>query len=106
MLINYEKDISIDFETSSLPLTNKKNNNNDIIFINIDLLIAISHDKLVKTMIYVIKLRKVIINIVLKYYILLKSIISNKAFLFTLNFWFKLYYFFDIKPKLSTLFYL
>lgn len=54
--------------------------------------------KLVKTIINLAGLAKVIINIVVRHYNYLDSIISNKAFfLFTPKFYSLLYYFFNIK---------
>lgn len=60
--------------------------------------------KSIKTTINVACLIKIIINILLRFYNLLKSIISNQSHLFILKFLFLLYYFLGIKQMLSTTF--
>ena len=62
--------------------------------------------KMVKILIDVSGLVKVIINIIVRYYGLPESIIINCNLLFISKFWFLLYYFLNIKWKLSTAFYL
>ena len=62
--------------------------------------------KLIKIIINILSFIKIIINIVIKYYNFLNLIIINKSLLFTSKFWLLLYDFFDIKQKLSIIFYL
>ena len=49
---------------------------------------------------------KIIIDIVIRYYGLLDSIITNSGFFFYSKFWSSLSYFFNIKKKLLMAFYL
>ena len=51
-------------------------------------------------------LAKVIINVVVQYYGLPNSIISDQGAIFTFKFWLSLCYFLDIKRKLSIAFHL
>lgn len=74
-----------------------KSNSYDSILVIIYYLIKIAYYQLVKPTINVASLVKIIIYILVKYHNLLKIIISNKRFLFTLKFWSLLYHFFDIK---------
>ena len=60
----------------------------------------------IKVTINVLGLAKVIINIVIRHYGLPNSIVTDRGLLFTSKFWSLLYYFSDIKQKLSTAFYL
>lgn len=55
----------------------------------------------VKVTIDVSGLAEVIIDIVMCHYNISKSIIMDQSLLFTSNFWFSLYYFLDIKNRLS-----
>lgn len=66
----------------------------------------IAYYKLVKTKIDVVGLAKVIINVIIKYHGLLHSIVRDQDLLFTSKFSFMLCYFFGIKQKLRTTFYL
>ncbi len=50
-------------------------------------------------------LAKVIINVVVCYHCIAKSIVIDQNLLFISKFWFLLYYFLDIKKTLSTAFY-
>lgn len=52
------------------------------------------------------RLAEVIIDIVMRYHGLSDLIITDQGLLFTLKFWLALYYFFDIKQRLFTTFYL
>lgn len=90
----------------SLPLSiDEKIKSYDTIVIIIDYSIKMVYYNLVKTTIDTIDLVEVIIDVVVRHYGLLKSIISNKSFLFISKLWFLPYYFLDIKRKLSTTFY-
>lgn len=62
--------------------------------------------KPVKNIIDVVGLAKIIINVVVIYYDLPESIISNRGLLLTSKFWSSPCYFFDIKWKLSTVLHL
>lgn len=62
--------------------------------------------KLVKVTIYTSRLVKVITNIIICYYNILISIITDKNLLFISKFWFLLYYHLNSKRKLSITFYL
>ena len=61
--------------------------------------------KLVKVIIDAFSLAKVIFNVVVQYYSLLESIMSDYSSVFTSKFWSSPYYFFEIKQKLFTAFY-
>lgn len=75
------------------------------ILVIINQLTKMVHYVLVKMTIDAPGLAKVIIDIVIKQHNLPNSIVFNKNSLFVLNFCSSLYYFFDIKHKLSTVFY-
>ena len=55
-------------------------------------------------MIDVLGLAKVIINMIMRYYAVSKSIVIDQGLLFISKFWSLLYYFLKIKKKLSTAF--
>ena len=61
--------------------------------------------KPVKITINAPKLAKMIINIVIQYYDLSDSIISDHKAIFIFKFWFLLFYFFSIRRQLFTIFY-
>ncbi len=61
--------------------------------------------ELVKVMINASGLAEVIINVLMYYHVVLKSIVMNQGPLFTSKFWSSLCYFLSIKKKLSTAFY-
>lgn len=79
-----------------LLLTEKSNNYDTILVVN-DYLINLVYYKCVKIIVDVINLAKVFINMVIKYYGLPKSIISDQGSLFTLKFLSSLYYLLGIK---------
>ena len=56
-------------------------------------------------MINILSLAKVIINMVVYHYKVLKSIVTDQGLLFISKFWSLLYYFLMIKKKLSIVFY-
>lgn len=62
--------------------------------------------KLVKSIIDIANPVEIIINVILRHHGFLKSIVSDHNSLFTRTFGILLYYFFGIKEKLSTAFYL
>lgn len=106
VLFHYSKNLSIDFVTGLLLFVNKKDNDYDIFLIIAYYLIKMVPYKPIKNSINVAGLAKVIIYVVFKYFGLLESIISNRAFFFILKFFFLLYYFLNIKQKFSITFYL
>ena len=60
--------------------------------------------ELVKVTINVLGLAKVIIDMIMHYHRVPKSIVMDQGLLFTSKFWSLLYYFLRIKKKLSTAF--
>lgn len=62
--------------------------------------------KLVKIMINAASLAEIMINVVVWYYKLRKSIVNDQGSLFILKFWFLLYHFLGIEEKFSIVFYL
>ena len=58
----------------------------------------------IKVTINVLGLAKVIIDVVLHYYEVLESIVTDQSSLFISKFWSLLYYFLEIKRKLSIAF--
>lgn len=91
---------------TDLPLlVDERGNSYNLILVIIDNMINISHYKPVKTTINIGSLAKVIIDIIVKYYNFLESIVSDKASLFISKFWFSLYYFPNIEWKLFNSFY-
>lgn len=106
VLIYSQKNLSIDFVICLSLLIDCKIDSYDTIFIIVDRLTKMVYYESVKTTIDVVNLAKVIINIVISYYGLPGSIVSDRCSLLTLRFWFLLYHFFSIKQKLSTIIYL
>lgn len=100
------KDLSIDFVTGLPISTNWKGENYDFILVIVDWLTKMVHYKLVKIIIDALGLAKVILDMVVQYYGLSDSIIINQGSVFTSKFWSSLCYFFGIKQRLSTAFYL
>ena len=96
----------MDFGTGLLLLVNWKDDRYDAILVLIDWLIKIVYYNAVITTIHIWKLADVIIDIVVRHYSFPESIISNSSSMFNSKFWFLLYNFFDINPRLSTGFYL
>lgn len=99
---NHSTNFVIDFSFS----INWKGNSYDIILVDVNSLMKMIYYELVKTMIDIAGLIKIIINVVIKYHSLLELILSDRSSLFTPKFRFLLYYFFDIKQNLCTMFYL
>lgn len=98
------KDSTIDFVIGLPLLVNWKSDNYDVILVIINCLTKIVHYEPVKITINVAGLTEVTINIVMRHDGFLRSIRSNRGFLFTLKFLFLLCYFFGIKQKLYTAF--
>lgn len=104
--IHYQKDLLIDIVIGLPILTKKKENSYDAILVIIDYLIKKIYYKLVKITINATGIAKVIINMVIRNYGFPNLIISDKSLLFTFKYYFSLYYFFGIKQRLFTTFFL
>ena len=104
VLIYQWKNFSIDFVIGLLLSLDWKDNSYKIIFVIVDRLIKMIYYELVKITIDVLGLAEVIIEVVIQYYGLPDSIISDHEAIFTSKFWSSLYYFFGIKKWLSTTF--
>lgn len=76
----------MDFVTGLPVLTNKKGESNDSILIIIDWVIKIVYYKPVKVNINAPGLAEIILNVVIWYYDLSNSIVSNRSSLFTSKF--------------------
>ena len=83
---HYWKDLLIDFVMGLLILTDWKKDNYDSIFAIVNQLMKIVHYKPVKVIIDAPGLAEVIINVIMRHYNLLNSIITNQRSLFTLKF--------------------
>ena len=94
----------MDFVTSLPISTDWKKNSCDLILVIIDKLTKMIHYKLVKITINDLSLIKIIIDIVMRHYGLLNSIITNRKLLFISKFWSLLCYFLGIKQRLFTAF--
>ena len=99
------KNLSIDFMTGLPILTDWKRDSYDSILVIVDWLIKMVYQKPVKITINVPGLAEVIINLVIRHYGLLNSIVTDRSFLFTSKFWSLLFHFFGIKRRLFTAFY-
>ena len=98
------KDLLMDF-IIGLPIsTNEKGDSYDSILVIINWLTNMVHNKLVKITINTPRLAEVMIDVMVQYYGLPNSIVTNRGSLFTLKFWSLLCYFLGIKRKLSTAF--
>ncbi len=92
----------MDFVTS-LPISaNWKGDSYESILVIIDRLIKMVHYKLVKVTIDASGLTEAIINVVVRYYKVPESIVTDRGSLFTSKFWSLFCYFSRIKKKLST----
>ncbi len=90
-----------------LPISaNWKSDNYDSILVIIDQLTKIIHYEPVKVKINAPGLAEVIINVIVYHYKVPESIVMDQGLLFWSMFWFLLCYFFKIKKKLFTAFYL
>ena len=63
------------------------------------------HYKPIKVIINILAFAEIIIDVVIRYYGLLDSIVTNGELFFTSKFWLLLCYFLGIKRKLLTAFY-
>ncbi len=99
------KDLSMDFVTG-LPISaNWKGDRCDSILVIVDRLTKMVHYEPVKVTIDAPGLVEVIIDVVVRYYGVPESIVTDQGSLFTSKFWSSLCYFLGIKRKLSTAFY-
>ena len=98
------KDLSIEFLIGLPQFANWRGDNYDLILIIVDRLTKKVYYEPVQTTITAPALADIILNIVVQYYSLLKSIISNRGSVFISKFWFSLCYFLSIKRRLSTAF--
>ena len=94
----------MDFVTELPISTDWKGDSYNSILVTVDRLIKIMHYKPFKVTIDVSGLAEVILDVVVRYYNLLDSIVSDKGSLFISKFWSLLCYFFDIKRRFSTAF--
>ena len=99
------KDLSMDFVTELLILTDWKGKSYDSILVIIDRLIMMVHYKSEKITINASGLAEVIIDVMIRHHGLLDSTITDQGSLFTSKFWSSLYYFLGIKRRFSTAFY-
>ena len=104
VLTHQYKNISIDFVTG-LPLSaDWKGDSYDSIIVIIDWLTKMMHYKPFIVTIDALELTKIIIDVVVRYYDLPDSIISDWEAIFTSKFYSSLYYFLSIKQNSSTTF--
>ena len=94
----------MDFVTGLLLSADWKGDRYNSILIIVDQLTKMMHYERVKVTINAAGLTEVIIDIVMRYYSLSNSIISNQKAIFTSRFWSSLYYSLDIKQQVSTVF--
>ena len=94
----------MDFVTGLLVLTNWKNKSYNSILVIVNMFTKIVYYKSVKITINAPNLAEVIIDVMVRHHGLPNSIITDQSFLFTSKFRFLLYYFLEIKRKLSIAF--
>ncbi len=82
----------MDFVIGLLISINWKNKNYDFLLIIINYLIKIVYYKSIKVTINTLGQTKVIINMKIRHYSILKSIVINQSLLFISKFWFLLCY--------------
>ena len=81
-----------------------RGNGYDLILLIVDWLMKMVYYELVQTTIIVLALAEVILNVVVRCYGLLNSIVSDYGSVFTSKFWSSMCYFLSIKQRLSTAF--
>lgn len=92
---------------TGLPLSATwKGDSYNLILVIIDHLTKIMYYKSSKITINASRLTKIIIDMIMQYYGLMDSIISDCGAIFTSKFWSLLYYFLSIKKQLFIIFYL
>lgn len=102
---HFWKNLSIDFIIDFSISIDWKSNNYHLILIIVNCLIKIIYYKPVKVKIDTVRLAEIIIDMIVRYHGLPKSIISGQGLIFISKFWLLLYHFFDIKRKLFMSFY-
>ena len=94
----------MDFVTGLPISTDWKGESYNFILVIVNRLMKIVHYEPVKVTINALGLAEVILDIVVEYYGLLNSIVSDRGLLFTSKFWSSLCYFLGIKQRLSMAF--
>lgn len=102
----YWKNSSIRFMICLIISADLKNDNYISIFVIINYFTKIIYYKPINVIINTAGLKKLNINVIVRYHGLLVSIISNKGSIFILKFWSLLCYFLNIKWKLSIAFHI
>ncbi len=95
----------MDFVTRLPILANWKVDSYDLILVIVNRLTKMIYYELVKITIDALGLAEVIIDVVMRHYRVLESIVTDQDLLFISKFWSLLCYFLGIKKKLSTTFY-
>ena len=95
----------MDFVTGLLISANWKSDNYNLILVIVDQLIKMVYYIPVKVTIDALGLAKVIINVIMRHYGVLKSIVIDQGLFFKPKFWSSLCYFLEIKQKLFTIFF-
>ena len=96
----------MDFIIGLSVLSNRKGKNYNFILVIINWFKKMIYYNSEKIIVNALQLVKVIFNMVIWLYNLFNSIVSNKGLLFIFKFWLLLCYFFAIKQRLFTAFYL
>ena len=104
--MHWWKNLLIDFVTYLSISINWKKDGYDAILVIVDWHTKMVYYKPVKMTINTLKLAGVRINVVVYYYSLPDSIVTNTSSFFTSKFWSLPYYILGIKRRLSTIFYL
>ena len=94
----------MDFMTSLFISTDWKRDSYNFILVIVDWLTKMVNYEPIKAIIDAPGLAKIRIDVIIQYYGLLDSIVTNKSSFFTSKFWLSLCYFFGIKRKLFTAF--
>ena len=102
--MHQQKNLLMNFVTSLPTSTYWKEDSYNSIQVIVDYLTKMDHYKSVKITFNAPGLAEVIINMVICYHGLLDLIITDKSLFFTSKFWSLLYYFLNIKQRLSTTF--
>ena len=102
--MHWWKDLSMDFVMRLTVYTNWKGAIYDSILVIIDWLTKMRYYEPIKVIINILGFAEVILNIVIQYYSLSNSIVSDWGLVFISKFWSLLCYFLGIKQKLSITF--
>ena len=98
------ENLFIDFVTSLPLFADWKGNSYNSIPVIVNQLTKIVHYKPVKVTIDALRVAEVILDVVIWYYSLSDSIVTNRGLFFPSKFWSLFCYFFSIKQRLSTAF--